>query len=170
MVKSNIVADRNGVALLMTITVNEKSNSCSLMPNVNVDVWQCEKDGYYSEYGETRMQKQDLRNQHFLRERQQTDENGQVSFISIFPGWYRGRAPHIHVEVLDTDGRSIRTTLIAFPEDVIELVYASEDYPGAADTSNSRDGVFGNSLKDNMADEVTGNITDGYMLKKMLVV
>ena len=170
LVQSNIIADRRGVALLMTITVKDQSNSCKPLPNVHVDVWQCDKDGYYSEYGGVRMQKLDLRDQHFLRGRQMTDENGQVSFISIFPGWYPGRAPHIHVEVLDEHEKSIRITQIAFPEDVIDLVYATDDYPGAADTSNSRDGVFRNSLKDNMADEVKGNVTDGYVLTKTLIV
>ena len=116
------------------------------------------------------MQRVDVTDKHFLRGRQTTDRNGKVSFVSIYPGWYPGRAPHIHVEVLDKNSKSLRVSQIAFPEEVNSTVYAASGYKGEADTPNDRDGIFRNSLKDNMADSVTGNITDGYTLSKTLIV
>lgn len=170
LVKANIISDRTGVALLITLTVQDQSNDCEPMGGVYVDLWHCDKDGYYSEYGGTQMQQQDFTNSHFLRGRQMTDSNGQVSFISIFPGWYSGRAPHIHVEVLDSAEKSLRVSQIAFPENVFNTVYATSGYNGTPDTSNSRDNVFSDSLEGNMADSITGNTTDGYTLLKTLNV
>lgn len=170
LVRANIVSDRTGVALLIALTVLDQSNDCQPLANVYVDLWHCDKDGYYSEYGNIQGQQQDFTNAHFLRGRQLTDANGQVSFISIYPGWYPGRAPHLHIEVLDQNEDSIRVTQIAFPEDISKIVYATAGYNGTFDTSNIRDGVFLDSLEANMADSVAGNTTDGYTLLKTIIV
>jgi hypothetical protein len=37
--------------------------------------------------------------QTFLRGIQTTNSDGNVTFTTIYPGWYQGRATHIHVEV-----------------------------------------------------------------------
>lgn len=169
-VRASIIGDRVGVPLLMNITIQDKSNGCTPLSGVYVDVWQCDKDGNYSQYGGNQLQANNLRNQNFLRGRQTTNVNGQVSFISIFPGWYPGRAPHIHVEVLTTGGSSLLVTQIAFPVPVYSAVYATTGYNGAPDRSNQSDSIFSDSLSSNMADSVTGNITDGYTLSKTIVV
>ncbi|OOV20393.1 hypothetical protein [Flavobacterium sp. LM4] len=49
-VRASIIGDRTGVALLMTLTIEDKSNGCTPLTNVFVDVWQCDKDGLYSQY------------------------------------------------------------------------------------------------------------------------
>ena len=170
LVRENIVSDRTGTPLVIELIVQGRTNGCSPLANVNVDVWHCDAEGHYSEYGGIRMQRADFTDRHFLRGRQKTDESGKVSFVSIYPGWYPGRAPHIHVEVLDKDDNSLRVTQIAFPEEINSTVYARNGYNGKADTLNSKDGVFRNSLKDNMADSVTGNTDDGYVLTKTLIV
>ncbi|MCB0629913.1 MAG: hypothetical protein KDD15_09275 [Lewinella sp.] len=133
------------------------------MEGVYVDVWHCDSDGNYSEYGGTQMQQTNYTNVHFLRGRQTTDANGQASFISIYPGWYQGRAPHIHVEVLDTNENSLMVTQIAFPEDISQTVYATDNYNGIYDTSNAQDNIFADSLDGNMC-TISGNTTDGYTL------
>lgn len=170
LVKASIIGDREGLALLINIVVQSRENACAPLEGVYVDVWHCDADGNYSEYGGTNFQTTNYTNAHFLRGRQTTDANGTVSFLSIFPGWYSGRAPHIHVEILNAAGSSLLVTQIAFPEDVSEKVYASEQYKGSADTSNKADNVFSDSLEENMADTITGNNTDGYTLSKTIVV
>lgn len=170
LVQANIVSDRSGVAMIVTLTVQEKNNDCLPMHGVYVDIWHCDADGDYSEYGGTQMQSTNYTDVHFLRGRQLTDSNGKVSFITIYPGWYQGRAPHIHVEVLDASEGSLLITQIAFPETVSSSVYTSSLYNGVADTSNDTDNVFSDSLDENMADSVTGNVTDGYTLLKTIVV
>lgn len=163
LVRASIIGNRTGVALLMTLTIQDRSNGCTPLADALVDVWQCDREGAYSQYGENQ-------SENFLRGRQTTNSDGQVSFISIFPGWYPGRAPHIHVEVLSSAGSSLLVTQIAFPVDIYTTVYTSTGYNGAPDTSNSADGIFSNSLSGNMADLITGNTTDGYTLLKNIIV
>jgi protocatechuate 3,4-dioxygenase beta subunit len=170
LVRENIISDRAGVALLITLTIEDQRNNCSPLAGVFVDVWQCDAEGNYSEYGGISMQATNYTNKDFLRGRQSTNNKGQVSFISIFPGWYPGRAPHIHVEVLSASGKSIRVTQIGFPKSVCDIVYATAGYKGAADTLNARDNVFSDNPDGNMADSITGNPTDGYTLLNTIVV
>ena len=56
--------------------------------------------------------------QTFLRGVQTTDANGQVTFNTIYPGWYQGRATHIHVDVYRS-GAIVKSTQIAFPETIL---------------------------------------------------
>ncbi len=169
LMRANIVADRQGIALLINLKIRDKSENCSPLPGVQVDIWHCDAEGHYSEYGGVRLQEKDYTRVSFLRGRQTSDENGEVSFISIFPGWYPGRAPHLHVDILRSD-KILLSTQIAFPEERTAEVYASRGYHGKEDTPNSEDGVFRNSLAGNMADAVTGNPEDGYTLSKVITV
>jgi protocatechuate 3,4-dioxygenase beta subunit len=171
LVQANIKSDRTGVALLITLTIQNKNNNCSNLQGAIVDIWHCDRDGNYSEYGGTAMQAANYTTVHFLRGRQTTDANGQVSFITIYPGWYSGRAPHLHVEVLSSTGVSLLVTQIAFPENVSSAVYSSPLYVahGQADKSNASDSVFSDSLSNELA-TVTGDLTNGYTLTKTIVV
>lgn len=167
-VRANIVGDRTGVPLMMTFTIQNTNANCSPLEGVLVDVWHCDAKGNYSEYaGQI---EGDFTSQHFLRGRQTTDANGNASFISIYPGWYPGRAPHIHIEVLSSNGTSLLVSQVAFPEATSNTVYATQEYNGNFDTPNSSDGEFSNSLARNIADSVTGNNTDGYVLNKIIKV
>lgn len=171
LMQANIKSDRSGVALLINLAIVDKTNNCKPLVGGHVDVWHCDKDGNYSEYGNHPMQRNDFTAAHFLRGRQTTDTGGKVSFLSIYPGWYRGRAPHIHIEVFDKSGKSLLITQVAFPEEVNDKVYSSSLYAarGKADTPNNRDNIFSDSLSEQMA-TVTGNITDGYTLSSTIVV
>jgi protocatechuate 3,4-dioxygenase beta subunit len=168
----DIRSDRTGVAFTVKITIQDKNNSCAALADALVDIWHCDKDGSYSEYGGTSMQSTDYTAVHFLRGRQATDSDGLAAFTSIFPGWYSGRAPHIHVHIYDASGKSLLVTQIAFPTDVCNTVYttATQYYTkGTQDTSNASDNVFSDSLASELA-TVTGNITDGYVLTHTIVV
>lgn len=169
LMRANIVADRQGIALLINFKIQDQNETCTPISGAQVDIWHCDAEGYYSEYGNHPLQEKDFTKVSFLRGRQTTDANGEVSFISIFPGWYPGRAPHIHVDVL-RDEKILLSTQVAFPEESTAEVYVSLGYKGKEDTPNSTDGVFRNSLAGNMADSVTGNLTDGYTLNKIITV
>ena len=162
-VRANIIGDRVGIPLLITLTIQDQSNGCTPLANVTVDVWQCDKDGLYSQYS-------NQVNANYLRGRQSTDANGQVSFISIFPGWYPGRAPHIHVEILTAGGSSLLVTQIAFPVSTYTSVYSTTGYNGVPDTSNTQDSIFSDSLSGNLTTSISGNNTDGYTLLKTITV
>lgn len=169
LMRANIVSDRQGIALLINLKIQDQSESCASLVGAQVDIWHCDAEGHYSEYGNHPLQQMDFTKVSFLRGRQITDASGEVSFISIFPGWYPGRAPHIHVDVLRGD-KILLSTQVAFPEERTAEVYASRGYKGKEDTPNARDGVFRNSLVGNMADSVTGNLGDGYTLRKVITV
>ncbi|MBS1744638.1 MAG: intradiol ring-cleavage dioxygenase [Bacteroidetes bacterium] len=172
LVASDITSDRKGVPLVIKVTINNSNASCAALAGAIVDIWHCDADGNYSEYGGTQMQTTNYTSVHFLRGRQTTNASGLVTFTSIFPGWYSGRAPHIHVHVYSADGSSLLVTQIAFPTDVCNTVYttATTYYTkGKQDTSNTQDSVFADSLEYELA-TVEGDITNGYTLTHLITV
>jgi len=165
-VRSDIRDDRTGYKLTATITIGKVSNSCAALTGAIVDIWHCDRAGNYSEYGGTGMQSTDYTGVHFLRGRQTTDSNGQVVFTSIFPGWYSGRATHIHVHVYDSSGASLKVTQIAFPEGsgtALALVNGYEKGMSGY-TYNANDNIFSDDSAGIEMSAVSGNLTDGFAL------
>ena len=154
-VRSDIRENRSGVPLALAIRVINVSNACAPLANANVEIWQCDAAGNYSEYGTQTSQT-------YLRGIQTTDANGQVNFMTIYPGWYQGRATHIHIEVT-VNGRSVKVTQIAFPETINAAVYATSVYAsrGNNPTSNLQDGIFADSLSSELVTP-SGNPAAGY--------
>src|SRR5262249_8605019 len=122
--RRNITEGKGGLPLTLTLTIVNTNSACAPLAGANVEIWQCDASGNYSEYsqpgyngtGET-----------FLRGLQTTDASGQATFNTIYPGWYAGRATHIHVQVFR--GTSLlKTTQVAFPESVSASVYRSGVY------------------------------------------
>jgi protocatechuate 3,4-dioxygenase beta subunit len=171
LVIKDITSDRKGTLLTANIIIRNVNNSCEILSNALVDIWHCDAAGEYSEYGGTGMQRTNYTSVHFLRGRQTTDSTGIAAFTSIYPGWYSGRAPHIHVHVYNASGTSLLVTQIAFPEDISAIVYAQGVYAshGQADTKNANDNIFNNSLTNEMS-TVTGNTTSGYVLTHTIYV
>lgn len=173
LVQSNIIGDRTGVPFEINIMLQNVNNNCSALQGVIVDIWHCDKDGNYSEYGGTQMQTTNYTSYHFLRGRQTTDANGKVSYTSIFPGWYDGRATHIHVHVYNTVGTTLLITQIAFPEGsgtAVELVNASSGYRGMSGyTYNSNDNVFSDGTSNEMS-AITGSVSAGFVLSHTIKV
>lgn len=159
LVRSDIREGRSGLSLVLTITVVNANNACGPVAGAQVDVWQCDAQGRYSEYSQPGY---DGRGDTFLRGIQTTDASGRVTFTTVYPGWYAGRATHIHVEVT-VNGRSVKVTQIAFPENVTAAVYGSGVYAskGQNPTSNTGDNVFADSLNSELA-TLSGDTTNGY--------
>ncbi len=171
LVRSDISLDRTGVAFTINITIKNKNNSCAALSGAIVDIWHCDKDGYYSEYGGTGMQSVNYTAVHFLRGRQTTDANGLVSFTSIFPGWYSGRATHIHVHIYNAAGTSLLITQIAFPEGSSSAVVAvnastANGYTKGMTgyTYNASDNVFSDDSTGAEIATITGSVAAGYAL------
>jgi len=154
-IRSDIREDRPGLPLTLAITVVNTNAACAPVSGASVDIWQCDADGSYSQYGSERSQT-------YLRGIQTTDASGRVTFTTIYPGWYQGRATHIHVEVT-LNGRSVKVTQIAFPEDVTATVYRTGAYAssGQNPTTNARDNVFSDGVSEELV-AVVGDTTNGY--------
>lgn len=173
LVTSNIVSDRTGVPLSIAITIQNVNASCAALQGAIVDIWHCDKDGNYSEYGGTGMQSTNYTSVHFLRGRQTTNANGVVNFTSIFPGWYSGRATHIHVHVYNSAGQSLVVTQIAFPEGSSSptvLVNATSGYKGMNGYQyNSSDNVFRDGTANEMS-AISGSVAAGFALTHTIKV
>ena len=157
-VRSDIREGKAGLPLKVTITVVNANNACSPVANAAVDIWHSDADGHYSEYAQAGY---NGTGQTYLRGIQTTDASGQVTFTSIFPGWYSGRATHVHVEV-KVNNAVVKVTQFAFPESVNDAVYATGVYAsrGPNRTANASDMVFADSLSSEMA-TVTGDPASG---------
>jgi len=172
-VRKDIRDDRTGIPMAMNITIRNANTGCAALAGALVDVWHCDKDGYYSEYGGSGMQNVNFSTVDFLRGRQTTDANGLVGFTTIFPGWYSGRAPHIHVHIYSASGKSLLVTQIAFPYDLANTVYTTgQSYgytKGTQDTRNETDNVFRDGFSTELA-TVSGSNAAGYTLTHTIVV
>ena len=160
LVRSDIRQGSSGLPVTLTITVVNVDNACSPVPGALVDLWQCDAQGRYSQYTQPGY---DGRAESFLRGVQTTGADGRVTFVTVYPGWYAGRATHIHVEVT-LNGRSIKVTQIAFPENVTAAVYASGVYAakGQSTTSNAADNVFSGNVASQLV-TLAGDTTNGYV-------
>lgn len=175
-VRADIRGDRTGIVLAVTLTIQNKNNNCAPLAGVLVDIWHCDKDGNYSEYGGTGMQSTNYTANHFLRGRQSTDSDGKVGFTTIFPGWYNGRATHIHVHIYTATGNSLLVTQIAFPEgtsSAVAVVNASSDngYTKGMSgyTPNANDNVFSDGVGTELA-TIGGSVAAGFTLTHTIMV
>jgi protocatechuate 3,4-dioxygenase beta subunit len=138
--REDLTEGKAGVPLNLTLNIVDVNAACAPVTTAMVYVWHCDKDGVYSGYSQPGA---DARGQTYLRGVQTTDTSGRVTFATIFPGWYQGRATHIHFRVyLALDLHA--TSQLAFPNDVQSAVYATSLYAarGNNPTSAAQDGIF----------------------------
>jgi protocatechuate 3,4-dioxygenase beta subunit len=158
-----------GVPLTVELTIQDSGSSCAPMSGAAVYIWHCDAEGRYSMYSEG------AENENYLRGVQATDENGKVTFTSIFPAAYTGRWPHIHFEVYSSlseatsAGKISATSQLAFPEEACNAVYASDGYDGSSSnmqrTSLEDDNVFGDDDGVHQLATVTGSVAEGYVAR-----
>lgn len=149
-----------GVPLTLNFVVSKVAvGSCTPRGDVLIDVWHCDALGVYSGVsGNTG---------NFLRGSLVTDASGRASFTTVYPGWYQGRAVHIHFKLrpLDASGGATGefTSQLFFPESVNSAVFARAPYSHkgkGTDTSNAQDGIYNNGgnqlLLDMKGDPIKG--------------
>ena len=140
-------AVKPGVALALTFLVSKVTGtSCAALASATVDVWHCDALGVYSDatdptFGSTKGTK-------FLRGYQTTDASGTAKFTTIWPGWYQGRAVHIHFKIRTTAANgqgSDFTSQLFFDEAMNDQIFAQSPYSqkgGAGRLRNEGDGIF----------------------------
>ncbi|MFT3800889.1 MAG: cadherin-like beta sandwich domain-containing protein [Burkholderiaceae bacterium] len=171
--RSDVTEGKTGVPLTLTITLEDLSAGCTPVAGAAIYIWHCDKDGLYSGY--------DIRNNAgqagltYLRGVQVTDAAGQVSFTTIYPGWYAGRITHIHMQVYVDDrltGTATATTQFAFPQAVTQAVYASSLYTKGQNTSITSfaaDNVFSDGTSTEML-TISGDADAGYSASITVVI
>ncbi|MEU0741212.1 intradiol ring-cleavage dioxygenase [Streptomyces sp. NPDC006134] len=153
MIRADVTEGKEGVPLTLTMKVID-AETCKPVRNAAVDIWHCDALGVYSGYesmgsalppgmspenpppaGSMHLEPTD--NKRYLRGTLRTDHAGKVRFTSIFPGWYEGRAAHIHTKVhVDgtwteggyEGGRTCHTGQLYFEEEAVLAVAETEPY------------------------------------------
>ncbi|CAN5793342.1 hypothetical protein BH23ACT2_BH23ACT2_06840 [soil metagenome] len=98
-----------------------------------------------------------------MRGTQTAGSEGIVEFLTIYPGWYRGRAVHIHLRV-QVGGDAVLTTQVYFDDAHTEAVYTDAPYAefGPPDTSNADDVIAGDIVAGgNLLDLAAGPTSNG---------
>jgi protocatechuate 3,4-dioxygenase beta subunit len=133
-------------------------NACIPLEGVLVDVWHCDAAGDYSDVGSAQ-------GHDYLRGYQHTDASGVARTVTIYPGWYQGRAVHIHFKIR-TDAAAASglefTSQLFFDDTLSDQVYATGAYAakGAHDVKNANDSIYQQSQGMTLLDVVKDG--DGY--------
>lgn len=142
---------QDGIPFELTMNVL-RGDDATALSGAAVYIWHCSKDGVYSAY-DSPMLDGDYSARTFLRGVQITDDDGQVSFQTILPGRYQGRAFHIHFEIFadDTYSSKILTSQMAVDDDLIDQLYSDAGQPYASslrnDTDNAQDNIFSDGVE-----------------------
>jgi len=126
----------------LRLGVQVVDEACAPLADALVSVWQCDVDGDYSFYVDGATKDDAGPGTTFLRGAQTTNGQGIVEIHTLYPGWYKGRAVHIHARITTADGRTL-TTQFFFDDDLSKRVFAHAPYLGDQDTLNSQDAIAG---------------------------
>jgi protocatechuate 3,4-dioxygenase beta subunit len=95
---------QQGTPLRLILNVYDVDNidgdgagSCAPLKDAKVDIWLSNSQGLYSG-----VRADGTAGNNFLRGIKMTDNNGTVQFTTVYPGWYEGRAIHLHVKLEHT--------------------------------------------------------------------
>lgn len=163
----DVTDGQTGVPLSINFVVVNTNDNCNVITDARVDIWHCNRQGYYSGYGNQPglLGTKSYIGETWLRGYQMTDSSGIAKFSTIYPGWYGGRATHIHMEIFINKVLK-KTAQLTFSEAISDAVHQSTLYSahGVNPTRNASDSVFGNSATDlsNETMALAGSITDGY--------
>lgn len=154
-----------GVKLTVRMTVTEDGTA---LEGAAVYLWQCDREARYSLYDDG------VTGENYLRGVQVADSDGVVEFVSVFPGIYPGRWPHLHFDVYPDlatarrSGKPVKTSQLALPEKACRAVYSSEGYETSADNLNrislESDSVFADG-HDLQLGTATGSPGRGYRVQ-----
>ncbi|MEN3311552.1 MAG: hypothetical protein V7645_881 [Actinomycetota bacterium] len=136
--RRNITEGRPGVPMFLRAFVVNAS-TCKPIKAAAVDIWHADAGGVYSGFGSG------AGNRTFMRGVQRTNAKGLALFRTVYPGWYQGRAVHIHVKV-HLGGNVVHTGQLYFPDGVTDAVYRKQPYSSRPnrDVRNAADSIFRN--------------------------
>ena len=152
-VRSDITEGKAGVPVRLRIGLLD-AKRCTPLTNASLDIWHCDAEGMYSSFtanrggfpsgpapgggfgpppgGPPRHGHHSVDATRFLRGTQAADANGMAEFTTIYPGWYEGRAIHIHLKI-HTGGHVAHTGQLFFPEEVTTRIAKLQPYAKHSD-------------------------------------
>jgi protocatechuate 3,4-dioxygenase beta subunit len=130
--------------------------SCIPLKDAKVDIWLANPEGLYSG-----VQDDGTAGNDFLRGYQMTNNNGTVQFTTVYPGWYEGRAIHIHVKVRTYEGTNETlewTSQFYLNNSINELVHTQPPYRdhGPVPMTNEEDFIYTGPSNDGLVQTNTG--------------
>lgn len=146
-VRRDVTEDKGGLRLDLRVKVVNAS-SCKPLEDAAVEIWHADAGGTYSGFGQ-----EGTAGKTYLRGVQLTNEQGVAQFRTIYPGWYPGRAIHIHTKVhvggsasgrTYEGGRAVHTGQLFFNESVSDRVLRLPPYNRrtGARVRNGQDGIY----------------------------
>jgi protocatechuate 3,4-dioxygenase beta subunit len=141
---------RPGLPLVLRFAI-VNAKTCKPIRNADVEIWHADASGEYSGFdsgssgGGPGFGGGPQTKTRYLRGHQRSDARGYASFLTVFPGWYRGRTPHVHMKVhVGSADRVVHTGQVFFNEAIEASVYRSGAYAsrGQPDTPHARDSIF----------------------------
>ena len=169
LVRKDITEGKAGIPLTLALKIVDHDQACAALSGAAVYIWHCDANGEYSGY--SARENGTHARETFLRGVQLTDADGQVTFTTIFPGWYMPRLTHIHVQifvagsVLSSGTVAAATTQLCFPDAVTAAAYGNAAlYPKGQNRvtpTYASDQVFGNGIGTELL-TVSGSAATGY--------
>lgn len=168
--RSDVRSDGDGsntqAGIPLTLSVLLKDSACGEpVQNAQIDIWHANAPGHYSDYSQ-----EGTAGHQWLRGYQVTDSQGRVTFTTVYPGWYSGRAIHIHVRIrmYDASGNATinYTTQFFFDETYNNAVVATPTYTHSGQrVLNANDGIYQSEVQQGGAVLVplSGNTSAGYV-------
>jgi protocatechuate 3,4-dioxygenase beta subunit len=154
---------QQGIPLRLILNVYDVDNidgvgagSCFPLKDAKVDIWLSNSQGLYSG-----VQDDGTAANNFLRGHQMTDNNGTVQFTTVYPGWYEGRAIHIHVKVRTYEGSNETlewTSQFYLNNSINELLHTQPPYSnhGPVPMTNEEDFIYAGPSTDGLVQANTG--------------
>ncbi len=149
---------QQGIPLSLVIRVYDVDNgSCLPIKGAKVDIWHANSGGVYSAVNDM-----GTNGKNFLRGYQVTDNNGTVRFTTIYPGWYPGRAIHIHDKIRTFNGsvNTLEWTAQLYSNNTMnEQIHEQTPYSshGPPQTLNEEDMIYTGASTDGLVRTNSGN-------------
>ena len=151
------------------------ADTCAPIPGAKVEIWHTQRTGVYS--GITPSPKQCYVDDPtaatfmYFRGIRTAGADGRVDFDTCFPGWYSGRAIHIHFRVT-RDGQTYATSQLFFADELNAEIFATHpDYSefGQPNRTNMTDGIIGDAADKANYVLDAARMPDGAMLASKVI-
>jgi protocatechuate 3,4-dioxygenase beta subunit len=158
-----------GVPLALTILIIDAA-TCLPLAGAAIDLWHAGPRGAYSTLGQL-----------FLRGVVGTSLSGKATFTTLYPGWYPGRTPHVHVKVRlggiyngpryeSMGSRVAHVGQLFFPADTNDLMRVQYKSNTNTYINNNADAVYTGQGGASSQVALSGDVTAGFAGAVTLVV